>query len=699
MAVNNMKANENNLLKFLSGMKQFIIPIYQRKYSWQNEQCEQLWLDIMQAAYNSNGHFVGSVVYIEREIYTVSTIPKLLVIDGQQRLTTISLLLIALSKRLTSENIILNDNMTGKKIKNYYLVNNDEEDTDLYYKLVLTDFDEPYYNALLNDTPFNDEENRVIENYRLFEHKINSLDTGQLSKFYEGLSNLLVVDIALERGKDNPQLIFESLNSTGLDLSQTDLIRNYLLMDLEPKIQNKYFNNYWGNIEKRFNSINDTKLFDRFMRDYLTIKTEKIPNINNIYKDFKQYVLEKNVDIETLLIELEFYSKCYISIITQKNVSNKSIQKLLLKITILKVDVSYPMILETYADLLNSKLTEEDFINILELIESYILRRSICGISTSSLNKIFVSLLKDINKNAYLESFKVLLATKKGNGRFPNNAEFIREFKTRNMYTMRNFKFLLENLENFNRKEPIPISDFTIEHVMPQNEKISLEWQKELGPDYLTIHQTYLHTIGNLTFTAYNSALSDNSFSLKKSTEKGFLKSPLFLNQSIAQANKWNKDSIENRANLLVERALKIWSYPIIDQITIEKYQLNKASIKELSFEDFNDRFNANTLEIYQKLNKKILDIDPTSIKINYTKLYIAYKAITNFVDVIPKKNKLKLVLNFPFEEVIDPFNITRDITKIGTWGNGDVEITLINNEDIPNAIEIIRQAYEYQIK
>ncbi|WP_107838312.1 DUF262 and DUF1524 domain-containing protein [Metasolibacillus meyeri] len=694
-----MKASENNFLKFLSGMKQFLIPIYQRKYSWQDEQCEQLWHDIMQAADNSTGHFVGSVVYIEREIYTVSAIPQLLVIDGQQRLTTISLLLMALSKRLSTENLVVNDNITGKKLKNYYLVNNDEEDTDLYYRLVLTDSDDSFYKALLDDTPFDDEDNRVIENYRLFEEKINMLDASQLAKLYEGLSKLLVVDIALERGKDNPQLIFESLNSTGLDLSQTDLIRNYLLMDLEPQEQNKLYMHYWSKIEKRFNSANDAKLFDRFMRDYLTIKTEKIPNIDHIYKDFKKYVFENKIVVASLVDELEFYSKCYLAITSPKDVTNKQIQKHLFNISKLKVDVSYPFILEAYADLLRFKLTEDDFIELLKLIETYVLRRSICNVATNSLNKVFVALLKEVDKDAYLESIKVALITKKGSSRYPNDAEFIREFKTRNMYKMRNLRFLLEGIENYNRKEPISIADFTIEHVMPQNENISSDWQKELGSDYLVVHQNYLHTIGNLTLTAYNSSLSDKSFTLKKSTEKGFLKSPLFLNESIAQAAYWNKESIENRAGLLVKKALVIWSYPDIDQQTIDKYQPAKQVDQEIDFESFNNRFSKTTLHLYEQLKEQIISIDPATIKISYTKLYIAFKTITNFVDVIPYKSKLKLILNFPFEEVIDPTNIARDITNVGSWGNGDVEITIENPDQITPALEIIKQAYEYQIK
>lgn len=694
-----MKASENNFLKFLSGMKQFLIPIYQRKYSWRDEQCEQLWHDIIQAADNSTGHFVGSVVYIEREIYTVSAIPQLLVIDGQQRLTTISLLLMALSKRLSAENLVVNDNITGKKIKNYYLVNSDEEDTDLYYRLVLTDTDNSFYKALLEGTPYDDEDNRVIENYRFFEDKITMLDVSQLAKLYEGLSKLLVVDIALERGKDNPQLIFESLNSTGLDLSQTDLIRNYLLMDLEPKEQNKMYMNYWRKIENRFNSANDAKLFDRFMRDYLTIKTEKIPNIDHIYKDFKKYVFENKIAVAGLLEELEFYSKCYLAITSQKDVTNKQIEKQLFDITKLKVDVSYPFILEAYADLIRAKLTEDDFIQLLKLVESYVLRRSICNIATNGLNKAFVTLLKEVDKDTYLESFKVALLTKKGSSRYPNDAEFIREFKNRNMYKMRNLRFLLEKIENYNRKEPISIVDFTIEHVMPQNEKISVDWQKELGPDYLNVHQNYLHTIGNLTLTAYNPSLSDKSFTLKKSTEKGFLKSPLFLNESIAHAAQWNKESIENRAELLVNKALVIWSYPYIDQVTMDKYQPAKEVDKEIDFESFNDRFTQTTLNLYELLKEKIIAIDPATIKISYTKRYIAFKAITNFVDVIPYKKKLKLTLNFPFEEVIDPTNMTRDITNVGSWGNGDVEITIEKFDQITPAFEIVKQAYEYQIK
>lgn len=310
-----MKAVETNLLKFLQGTKQFVIPIYQRNYDWNTRQCKQLWNDIERAASDSTiqGHFIGSIVYIESGLYQISSVPQLLVIDGQQRLTTLSLLLASLSKALEEDSG--EGEITPMKINNYYLFNSMEKH-ELRYKIRLRERDKETFLSIVENreypTLFSE---HIVENYKFFEEQIRNTKI-DLTKLYQGISKLFMIDISLDRNYDNPQLIFESLNSTGLDLSQADLIRNYLLMGLEPKDQERIYINYWNSIESSFEQIDYTEYFDRFIRDLLTVMTGNIPNISEIYTNFKHYrVARKNTSIEEMVKVIQHYSKLYTKLI------------------------------------------------------------------------------------------------------------------------------------------------------------------------------------------------------------------------------------------------------------------------------------------------------------------------------------------------------------------------------------------------
>ncbi|WP_258881433.1 DUF262 domain-containing protein [Paenibacillus sp. sptzw28] len=384
-----MKASETNFLKFLQGTKQFIIPIYQRKYSWTIQQCRQLWNDIVRAASEDQikGHFVGSIVYIEKGLYQISSVPQLLVIDGQQRMTTLTLFLLALGKAIEESGQPYD--MTKKKIMNYHLVNSDEED-ELYNKLILTQSDKDTLICLIADKKIPEEySQRVYENYTFFLDQIKKSEI-DLNKLYQGIAKLIVVDISLDRDHDNPQLIFESLNSTGLDLSQADLIRNFVLMKLEPKKQEELYKEYWHPMEKSFGNFNDSALFDRFMRDYLTVKTGRIPNIEQVYSSFKESVFQNNdLIVQQIVEDIYRFSKHFVKLAFQTE-KDKDINQVLMDINTLKVDVSYPFLLEVYDDYENQRLSKSDFISILKLVETYVFRRAICGVPTNSLLRLLV---------------------------------------------------------------------------------------------------------------------------------------------------------------------------------------------------------------------------------------------------------------------------------------------------------------------
>lgn len=688
-----MKASETNLLKFLQGTKQFIIPIYQRKYSWTLEQCKQLWNDIVRAANDEDikGHFVGSIVYIEKGIYQISAVPQLLVIDGQQRMTTLTLLMIALRNAIKESDQKFE--ITSKKITNYYLVNNEEED-ELYYKLLLTQTDKETLLSLIDNNELPDEySQRIFENFNFFLEQIKNSDI-DLNLLYRGISKLIVVDISLDRDHDNPQLIFESLNSTGLDLSQADLIRNYVLMKLEPKEQEILYKNYWNPMEKSFGNLSESSLFDRFMRDYLTVKTGRIPKIRNVYSDFKEYFERQNSGVEDVLKEVYQFSKYFVNLAFQTE-KDKEINDTLKDINVLKVDVSYPFLLEVYDDYHKKRVSKEEFISILKFVESYVFRRAICGVPTNSLNKTFATLSKEIDKDNYLESVQAVFALKDSYKRFPNDGEFMKELKIKDVYNFRNRNYLLRKLENYKRKEIVDIESYTIEHIMPQNKNLSAEWRIDLGDNWEEVQKTYLHTLGNLTLTRYNSELSDKPFKEKRAMDGGFADSPLRLNKGLRKLETWNANEIENRAEELSERAILVWEYPELPEDTLLKYKKKPEGKDNVAYtiEDFPE-LTGSMLDLFQQLRKRICNLD-SSVREEFKKLYIAYKTTTNFVDIVPQKSRLRLSLNMAFNEIHDPKKICKDVTDLGRWGNGDAEIGVASISDIEDAMFLIKQSFE----
>ena len=689
-----MEAKATQLTKFLNGPKQFLIPIFQRTYSWKLSQCSRLWNDIVKLVNKPQipGHFIGSVVYIQKGLYQTTNIPELLLIDGQHRLATVSLLLSALGRALQERGV--DGSISQKKINNYYLFN-PEEDGDLHYKLILTQSDKQSFIHLLEGREMPDHASRlIVDNFHFFEEQIAKADIN-LEKLYQGIAKLLVVDIALDREHDNPQLIFESLNSTGLELTQADLIRNYVLMGLEPRQQEKLYNDYWYPMEQSLGNTDDEPRFDRFMRDYLTIKTRSIPNIRQVYDAFKLYVQNGDLGpIEAIVSDIHKYSKYFVYVGIEKE-ADKELREIFHDINTLKVEVAYPFLMEVYDDYVQAKLTRSDFIDILKLIESYVFRRAICGIPTNSLNKTFATLAREINKEKYLESFKAILLLKTSYRLFPNNDEFIRELIARDLYNFRNRNYWLRKLENYDRKELVDVEGYTIEHIMPQNENLSSEWQNELGSNWKEIQTRYLHTLGNLTLTGYNPELSDRSFVEKRDMKGGFADSPIRLNRDLAKLNCWNETEIPKRAQVLSQIAIKVWTFPNLSQEVLDRYRKDKKQGDEkiYTLED-HPLLKGEIGQLFDQIRKHILNLD-ACVTEEILKKYIAYKNSTNFVDVVPKTHKLRLHLNMKFSEINDPKSLCEDVTGKGHWGNGDVKVNLSSPDQIEYVMTLIRQSFD----
>ncbi len=691
-----MKADTIKILDFIgkSQERQFVIPIYQRLYGWKKEQCEQLWDDIIKIGGNdkANGHFIGPILYVLDGTYSTSH-NELLIIDGQQRLTTITLLFIALRDHLSDEDEFL-EKFSHQKIQNRYLINSDEKG-DKKFKLILSEPDRDTLLSLIDKDRRKPSELslKIMENFKLFEEWIRK-NTDKLETIFKGLDKLMVVEISLERGKDNPHLIFESMNSTGKDLTQTDLIRNYILMGLEPEEQKIFYEKYWRAMEEGFEQSEREELFNKFVRHYITIKTREIPKINKVYEDFKRYQQERGIETEALLQDLQKYCGYFCRIVFKKE-ADKDLNKALSFLVDLEMDVIYPLLLELYSDYKGGVLSNQDFISIIYLTESYLVRRKVCGLGTNGLNKIFASFTKHIQKNEYFESLEVHFGSLTKEQRFPGDDEFKNSFTTKELCSSNKTekaRYYLERLENFDTKEPVNTEECTTEHIMPK--KLDEKWKKDLGQDHERIHTQYLNTIGNLTLTGYNSEYSNRSFQEKRDMEKGFKQSPLKLNQSLKDLESFGEKEIEKRANDLADWALKIWTYPKLDAETLEKYKPKK----EKKTYDLNSyKFSSNSRELFDILSKEIKALDER-ITEKFNQEYISYMFDKNFVDIVVQTKDLKLYLNMLFNELKDEKNLARDMTNKGHLGNGDIEVKLETKENIPYCLGLIKQALEKQM-
>ena len=694
-----MKATETKLLEFLRKSPQFSIPIYQRTYSWTESQCRQLWDDIIRTGGNDeiSAHFIGSIVYIQQGLYQVSSGSPLLVIDGQQRLTTVSLIIEALARYLGDDEPI--EGFSARKLRNYYLLNPEEADLKRY-KLLLTQTDEQTLLAIINRTPLPQPSSiRICENFEFFDGIVKELGD-DVSALCKGLAKLLLVDIALDRQQDNPQLIFESMNSTGLELSQADLIRNYVLMGLEPERQKELYTDYWRPMEMAFGQDAYAKHFDGFMRHYLTVKTGEIPKVGQVYEEFKSFARrmeQTSSKVEDLLADLHRFANHYCAMAIGRE-REPRLAAAFRDLRDLRVDVAYPLLLEMYDDYFKEKLPLEDFIDAVRYVESYVFRRAVCSIPTNSLNKTFATFTRSLMKDHYLESVLAHLQTLPSYRRFPNDEEFRRDIKARNLYNNRT-SYWLRRLENHGRKEPVPVDEYTVEHILPQNENLLRAWRDSLGEDWRRTQETWLHTLGNLTLTGYNAEYSDRPFAEKRDMKGGFRESPLRLNEGLSELAVWDEDAIQRRAEALAQKAVSVWKGPSLSNEVLASYSprtLEQA--RAYTIEDHPHlRDGTLTRQLFEEFRREVLAIDPC-VSEEFLKLYVAYKAETNFVDVVPQASRMRLTLNMRFDELHDPKGIAADVTNVGRWGNGDVEVRLNSCEELPYVMGLVRQAFERQM-
>lgn len=560
--------------------KRFIIPVYQRNYDWKTENCKQLYDDLVKVVKNHrNSHFFGSLV----SVYESSgRNTEFLVIDGQQRLTTVSLLLLAMYNLISKELVVVEEKTLANQIYEDFLVDK-YQPKETRIKLKPVKNDREAFDKLFNSEDEYIRDSNLTTNYNYFYDRIKKQEV-TVDELFDAICKLEIINITLSND-DNPQLIFESLNSTGLDLSEGDKIRNFILMGLPANVQNEYYDKYWNKIE-----ICTKYDVSSFIRDYLSIKQQAIPSQKKVYINFKEFVEYTKIETEELLKDMLAYAKRY-QVLLNGNSVDKILNACIYRLNRLETTVTRPFFLEVLRLFDENKLNIDDVSDIFITTENYLFRRNICDLPTNALNKIFLMLHREIIRydgtdNDYVSKFKYTLLSKKDRARFPNDDEFARDFTERQIYLMnsKNKIYILERIENFGTVEDKDIyghcddGTYSIEHIMPQH--LTPLWQKELGENYELIHEEWLHRIANLTLTAYNSKYSNSSFVEKKNMQNGFLDSGIRMNTYIAQKDKWTLAELKDRSDYLKNKALQIWSAPITDYLPAEK-QMDSVTLGE----------------------------------------------------------------------------------------------------------------------
>jgi len=435
------------------------------------------------------------------------------------------------------------------------------------------------------------------------------------------------------------------------------------------------------------------------MRHYLTVKMGEVPRLNKVYESFKAYTRSSKIaeaGVESLVSDIRDFSQyfCAMALGAEKE---QDLGWAFHDLRELKVDVAYPFLLELYNDYNNGILSKNDFLTAVRLVESYVFRRAICSIPTNSLNKTFATFSKALKKDRYLESIQAHFLLLPSYRRFPQDEEFKNELQTRDLYNFSRRSYWLRRLENYGRKERVAVDEYTIEHILPQNENLSKEWRAMLGPEWEHVQEVLLHTLGNLTLTGYNAEYSDHPFIKKRDIPGGFKESPLKLNQGLGQLEYWNVDTIKARAKHLSEIAVSVWQVPQLDVSILDAYRLRTQLKAEYSIKDHPHLLSGVGQKLFEAFRKEVLGLDPV-VNEEFLKLYVAYKAETNFVDVVPQAKRLRLSLNMRFPDISDPRGKCKDVSGLGRWGNGDVEVAFSSLDELPYIMGLVRQAFEQQM-
>lgn len=692
-----MQAINNQLTSVIQGNKQFVIPVFQRDYSWTTEQCEQLWDDVSRAGRSSDGsHFMGSFVYADSN--TGAAFSQWLVIDGQQRLTTLTLLLTALRDHI--QDVDWNgQEPTLEQIDSYFLKNTLERG-DRNYKLALRRHDNDTLRALVDGHDPRTVSNRsdlIIDAYEFFREQLSSLHS-EIAEIYQGIGRLHVVDVKLEHHLDNPQLVFESLNSTGVDLTESDLIRNYLLMGLPEAVQTRMYEEYWSKVETLFRDAGSSP--DVFLRDYVAFQQKFTTQIraDRVYSEFKKFwQLEDAEPLPNRLENILRSARHYASFLKPDRIENKPIRDAMSLVRRLGIVHATP-IMRLYECYDRQTLSQEDFVKALTLIESFLVRRSVLQLQTRGYWSIFARMAHAIDEKQPFTSFQVALARQ--SYRFPSDQEFATALQERDLYNLRICWHILSQLENSGHAEPSPTNEYSIEHIMPQAISDVHEWQLMLGTEWEDVHSKWVDRLGNLTLTAYNSTYSNRPFHDKKTIEGGFEQSAVRLNEYVRAQTQWTPTEMEERGGILAKRALGIWPEHGADDELVAEDKLRELRSKSVEKNSDDLKMRSKVRALLYQIRDSIRDLGE-SVEVVERKSVCFYDRRANFMaETLPMSWYVRVLVPMDFDEVYDPEGIADDVTLWKFLPNVvhrdcGVFVDVWESKHIPATVAMIRQAQQ----
>ncbi len=682
-----MEASVTRLVELLGDAKQYLVPLFQRPYSWERKEWQTLWDDIVELCETETPrpHFFGTIVTIPARSVPEG-VAKFSLIDGQQRYTTVSILFASMCQVAMQKG----EDRLAEEIQERFLINKFAEGND-YFKLLPTQSDrEDYKKIILGESPRSG--SRLSKAFHFFESQLHKSEF-KLSTIKTIIERYFSIVRVLLDERDDPYLVFESLNAKGMPLSQADLIRNYFLMRLHTNRQEEIHARLWLPMEMRLGEKNLTE----FIRHYLVMRKSDFVKAAETYFTLKGYVESNNLNPEHELQQLHQFSTYYAKLLEPQQEPDADIRRALIRLNRLEVTTAYPFLLACYHDYAQQHLSSADFVEILRTLENFIVRRFVCNVPTNQLNKIFSPLYRQVQEKVqaqqipFVESLKDILEQRN----YPKDYEFKRNLLENKLYGSgdrgKKTKFILETIEeSYEHHEPVLFDDLQIEHVMPQTP--TAWWQSHLGENWEFVREKYLDTLGNLTLTGYNPELSNADFENKKSIYKN---SHLELNAYFNDVETWRESDITLRGEVLSNTCLEIWAY--FGKQNIQE-QGSTDTERAYTFETMHnsDFLTGEVLELLEDLQDRVLRL--AGVEEDILKQCISYRAKgRTFLSVVPLRSGLKLYLNLPPQEVRQ-YAFCRDVSKVGHWGTGDVEVKLKEFSDIDRTIPLIEKAYQYQV-
>ena len=700
-----MEAKDTPFSHMIQGNKQFQIPVFQRDYRWTDVQCSQLWDDLLRNGSSGaqRGHFIGSIVYMAAASHIGAAFSRWLIVDGQQRLTSLTLLMVALRDHIAALGWTGGeDSPTPERIDAYFL-RNTEESEQRKRKLVLRRGDDETLRALVDRTEMPETRSALVRDaYDRFRELLSGCDPDMV---YEEVSRLVVVDVTLDRQHDDPQLVFESLNSTGIDLEPNDLVRNYLLMGLPESTQTELYEKYWSRVERMFNG--STEGLNSFLRDYIAVETEAIRQVryDQIYEEFKKTFHRSNTngDIEQLMSSLARAAKHYASFFVRpQDGGDDDWLAVALRRLRQRSDAVALLVMCLYDRFDRGTLVRADFIVALRLIESYLVRRAACGLQSRNYWSVFAAVALRLGNNRPLVDLKVAFARLgQDTYRFPSDASFTRALVQEDLYSRRSIcLFLLKQLENYGQKEPSAVDTYTIEHIMPQT--VSDAWQEMLGSEWGRVHETWLHRLANLTLTAYNSEYSNRTFSEKKSIAGGFRDSAVRLNGYVREQDRWTEAEMSERGDLLAARAIEAWSCLDVDALLIEEAEVRDLQARASSRGPEDLPMSRPAGALFRLLDPRIRGLREDFIVTVERRSIGYYVGSTVVLEVLPQQWGVRLLLDIDLGEVADPEGLARDANDWKFIPNAafpgwNLLVEVWQAEQIAAAISIVRQSIDLE--